>query len=192
MNGNGGSKQFFWEKVEHFVDRAIPYLIIVLFFIVILDVFYKEIAEHYHNVLFTADSIIISFFVADLTFKYNRVRDISRFVRTYWIDIAAVFPFFLLLRLFEEILLISERSALTLRNLFHAGIVLEEGVVASEQAARIARTSEVLAKEGRLVVFSERLAFLRRVPRLLKAFSFYEHPSQKKTLYHKKEKKKTK
>lgn len=176
----------FMRDVEVFVDKAIPYLIIVLFFIVILDVFYKDIAEHYHSTIVTADLIIISFFVADLAFKYNRVRNIPKFLRTYWIDLLAVFPFFLLLRLFEEVLLISERSALTLRNLFHAGIVLEEEVLLGEEAARIARTSEVIAKEGRVVAFSEKLGFLRRVPRLFKAFSFYEHPKQKKTLYHKK------
>jgi len=170
------------DKIEVFVDKTIPYLIIVLLGIVIIDVFYHELSIRYANSLFTADSVIISFFAVDLIFKYQRVKNIPRFLRLYWIDIIAVFPFFLLLRLFEEILLLSERSITTLRSMFHAGLIFEEEVLVGGEAAR---TLEIVAKESRLSKFTPWLKPLRRLPRLMKAFSFFEHPKQKKTLYHK-------
>lgn len=177
----------FYEKVERFVDKAIPYLIVLLLGILILDIFYKETAAKYHAPILIVDFTILAFFAVDLIFKYLRVHNIPRFLRLYWLDILAVFPFFLLLRLFEEVLLISERSAITLRNLFHIGLVFEEeAAVVARGAEEAAKTAEVLAKEGRLVALSEKLAFLRRVPRMFKAISFFEHPNQKKTLYHKK------
>ncbi len=173
------------EKTEHFVDKAIPYLILVLFFIVIIDIFFRTVAETYHSVLFAFDSVIITFFVVDLAFKYNRVRNVPRFLRLYWLDILAVLPFLLLLRVFEEVLLISERSVSALRNLFHVGVVIEEEILAGQEAERLAKTSEVLAKEGRVGLISKWFQPLRRLPRLLKAISFFEHPSKRKILYHK-------
>ena len=173
----------FSEKLERFVDKAIPYLIIILLGIVIVDVFYHEVSLRYAKTIFILDAIIITIFVIDLIFKYQRVRNIPRFVRLYWIDILAVFPFFLLLRLFEEILLLSESSISALRNLFHAGLIFEEQVIVGEEAAR---TAELLAKEGRVSLVVRWFRPLRRLPRLFKAFSFYEHPEHKKTLYHKK------
>jgi energy-coupling factor transporter transmembrane protein EcfT len=175
-----------YDKAQHFVDKIIPYIFAILFIAVIIEVFFKEIAEHYHTALFVIDMTVISVFVADLFFKYERVRNIPRFFRLYWLDILAVFPFFLFLRAFEEALLLSERSITTLRNLFHAGIIIEEEALAGGEAAKIARTSELLAKEGRVALFSEWFKPLRRLPRFLKAVSFYEHPKHKKTLYHKK------
>ncbi len=175
-----------FEKVQKIVDKAIPYLLVILISIVIIDVFYHETAMKYQTIIDVLDGIIIVFFIIDLIFKYIRVKNIPRFLRLYWLDILAVFPFFLLLRLFEEVLLVSERSAITLRNLFHAGLVLEEDVLVAEEAQKIARTSELLAKEGRIGLLSRFFKPLERTPRLFKAISFYEHPSKKKTEYHKK------
>ena len=172
----------FLEKIERLVDKIIPYLILVLFGIVITDVFYREISRKYAATIFALDAVIITIFTIDLIFKYQRVRNISRFLRLYWIDILAVFPFFLVLRLFEEILLLSETSISALRNLFHAGLIFEEQVLVGEEAAR---TAELIAKEGRISLVAKWFGPLRRMPRLFKAVSFYEHPGHK-TLYHKK------
>ena len=176
------------KKIELFVDKAIPYLLILLVGIVVIDIFFQEISQKYSTSILIIDSIVITFFAADLIFKYRRVRDIPRFLKLYWIDILAVLPFFLVLRLFEEVLLISENSISALRNIFHAGLILEEEVAVGGEAARVLRTSELIAKEGRVALAAEKLGYLERAPRLLKAFSFFEHPAHKKTLYHKKNK----
>jgi hypothetical protein len=173
----------FFKKVEHFVDKSIPYLLILLLVIVFVDIFYTDIAHKYEATILTIDIIIVCFFVVDLIFKYLRVQNIPKFLRTYWLDILAIFPFFLLLRVFEEVLLVSEASAATVRNLFHAGLVLEEDVLVTE---KVVKTSELIAKEGRVAVFLRSFAKLQRMPRLLKALSYFEHPKHRKTLYHKK------
>lgn len=174
----------FLAKTEFFVDKSIPYLIILLVVVVVIDIFFKTTAHNYHTELYVIDSVIIGFFVVDLIFKYNRVRDIPKFLKLYWLDILAVFPFLMMLRVFEEILLISEGSVTTLRNMFHAGLVLEEEVTAETKLTRIAKSSELIAKEGRISLFAKWFKPLRRMPRLLKAVSFYEHPRHRKTLYH--------
>lgn len=171
----------FSEKLERFVDKTIPYLIVILFGIVIIDVFYHDLSLKYANIILALDAIIIAFFTTDLIFKYLRVRNIPRFLRLYWIDIIAVFPFFLALRLFEEILLLSESSISALRNVFHAGLIFEEEVLASQETIR---TVELIAKEGRISLVARWFGPLRRIPRLFKAFSFFEHPEHT-TLYHK-------
>ncbi len=174
----------FLEKIEVFVDKLIPYLILLLIVVVVIDVFFKQTAASYHTELYVTDSVIITFFVIDLIFKYRRVHNIPKFLKLYWLDILAVFPFLLMLRVFEEILLISEGSVSTLRNLFHAGLVLEEEVTAETKLTRAVKSSELIAKEGRVGLVAKWFRPIRRLPRLLKAVSFYEHPKQKKTLYH--------
>ena len=195
------------EKIELFVDRSIPYLIAVLIVIVMVDLFNKELAEAYHLQITIADYTIVGFFVVDLIFKYNRVRDIPKFIKMYWLDILAVFPFILALRLFTEPLLIYEEIVNAVKKFFHIGIVVEEvATTTTKTASEIARIAEAerLAKSTELIVQEERAAkaaeliskesrFARleklirpvaRVPRLFKAISFYEHPGKKKTLYH--------
>lgn len=176
------------DRIELIVDKVIPYLIIVLLGVIITDVFFHDTSLKYASEFFWTDSIIIGVFVVDLIFKYRRVRSIPRFLRLYWLDILAVFPFFLILRVFEEALIVSETSVSALRNLFHAGLVLEEGASSAGDVAKVATASEVLAESGRLSLLSEILKPLDRIPRFLKAISFYEHPNQEKTLYHKKKK----
>ncbi len=166
------------EEVEYYIDRVIPYLIILIFGVIITDIFFKNVAQKYTTPLLVLDWVIVGVFVADLVFKYMRVRNIPRFLRLYWLDILAVFPFFLLLSVFEEFLLISESASLTLRNIFHAGLVLQEQAIGG---AGIAQSSELLVEEGsRFGELLDKISVFKRVPRLAKAFDFYEHPKKNK------------
>ena len=204
------------EKIEIFVDRSIPYLIGVLIVIVMVDLFNKELAEAYHTPIIAGDYTIITFFVVDLIFKYNRVRDVPKFVKMYWLDILAVFPFVLVLRLFTEPILIYEEIVNALKKFFHIGIVVEEvaatatktagelaRIAEAERLAKISetervtkafetiakeesivRTTELISKESRFARLEKFIRPLSRIPRFFKAISFYEHPKEKKTLYH--------
>lgn len=176
-------------KTEYFVDKSIPYLILLLTGIIVIDIFFKEAAHNYHTELYIADTVIVAFFVIDIIFKYNRVRNVPKFLSLYWLDVLAVFPFLLLFRLFEEIILISESSVSIVKNLFHIGITMEEEVAAEAKMAKAAKTAELIAKEGRIGLAEKFFKPLRRLPRLFKGLSFYEHPGRKTTLYHKNKKK---
>ena len=78
-------------------------MLVLLLGVIIVEFFFKDLAYHYHTLILIADYIVIATFVADLAFKYMRTRDIPTWARKYWLDILAVFPFFLLERFFEDV-----------------------------------------------------------------------------------------
>ena len=88
-------------KLEIFVDKLIPYLLLLLVLVIIGEIFYNEFMLKYNTIVQILDWFIIFVFVIDLIFKYNRTKDIPKFFRASWIEIIAVFPFFLIFRLFE-------------------------------------------------------------------------------------------
>ena len=83
-------------KIEHFVDRSIPFIVILLAIIIVLEFFVD--AHSFEPWLIYADWVIIAFFIADLVFKWRHVRNLTKFIRLYWLDIIAVFPFYLIIR----------------------------------------------------------------------------------------------
>jgi len=106
------------EKIERFVDLAIPIMLVILTVLIILE--FTRYADLYHNYLLIVDYIIVTFFVIDLAFKWNRIRDFKKFVGLYWIDIIAVFPFYLVFRTFyliREIIVLSEEAPKYLHEL---------------------------------------------------------------------------
>jgi len=187
-------------KLEVLVDKAILPAIAVLLAILITEIFYKETAHHYETLIHYADIGIVSLFVLDLAFKYNRVRKIPKFIRLYWLDILAVFPFILLFRAFEGLYgLISASEAIgqfgTAQQVLHEGLEIEkEAVKISESISKVTKEGEIAAKEATRVIkeieqtgkiarttrfarFARFIRPLQRMPRLFKAVSFFEKPS---------------
>ncbi|MBW2965128.1 ion transporter, partial [Candidatus Woesearchaeota archaeon] len=153
-----------------------------------------DMVEQYHLEIWIiiADYIVISVFVLDLVFKWMRTRHLPKFLRKYWLDILAVFPFFLLFRLFEMFAgvfgtAVSEGTK-TAQNILHESLEVEK------EGAKIAREAEKFIKEGsrvgqeaeklsKLSRSSRFMRFLRpilRLPRFFKAapnvLPFYEKP----------------
>src|SRR3989338_1642028 len=111
-------------KLELLVDHLIPWLILLLFVIIVFDIGYPAIAEKYHNYIQIADTFIVIVFVLDLTFKYIRIRNIKNFLKTCWLDILAVFPFFLVFRVVERFVLIFSvsKDLQQMQSLLHEGL----------------------------------------------------------------------
>ena len=164
------------KKLEHLTDRIIPYLLILLAIVLGVEFFFKEIAEKHYNLVLSADIIIIVFFSIDLIFKFNRVRKIKLFLKKYWLDIIAVFPFFLFFRLIEEVFVLFRISPeLTEgQKFFHIGLETEK--LAKEEKAL--RELAELQKETELTR-TRLFARFFRLPRLTKVFPFYEKPIKK-------------
>lgn len=173
-------------RLEHFVDRAIPYTLIVLIAIIIIDIFFKEFAEEYHLWIAILDYTIIAFFVVDLIFKYLRIRKFKKFLKECWLDIIAVFPFVLVFRLFESVSLFVRLPAE-----FREGQSILHTVLASKQefAEFFGRSSKLIedAKLAEGISRTERILKevrpLARTPRLVKALPFYEKPTGKHHLH---------
>lgn len=159
------------KKAEKIVDHLIPPCLIILFFIIIFQIFNHETAEHYHTQIVIVDYIIILVFIIDLYFKWLRIKNVPKFLRSSWLEIIAIFPAFLMIRLFEFFALIGKID-----------IVGESAHALLETGARYSKVLQDVEKAGataRLALFNRFLAPLARLPRFAKAFVFYEKPTGK-------------
>ena len=140
-------------SIEHFIDRSIPYMLALLAVLIILEL--TNTLEQYHDIIVRIDYTIISFFVIDLGFKWYHTRSALKFLKLYWIDIIAVFPFYTFFRFYTAA---SEffRGTEQAQKFLHEAVLLRETKLLRqpEFAAR-------LAKEGR---------FVRIIPRTLRLF----------------------
>lgn len=137
-------------QIEVLIDRSIPYLLVLLTALIIID--FTHWGEQYHGVIVWADSFIVAFFVADLAFKWRRTRDVLKFVKWYWIDIVAVFPFYAVFRLYREVFVAGEQA----QKMLHEAVLLRE--------TKLLREAEMtkLLREGKFVrAFARGLRLLR-------------------------------
>ncbi|MBI5871797.1 hypothetical protein HZB88_01805 [archaeon] len=167
-------------KMELFVDRIIPFVIFVLFIIIVVELFFPQTGERYHNIITIADAAIIFIFALDLVFKYIRIRKIPKFIKTCWLDIIAIFPFFLLFRVIERVVILAEISGSIkqFQMLFHEGMEIEkETAKIFEEGGKIVQEAEKVGKTSRVKSIIRIFKPVSRSPRLVKALPFYEQPT---------------
>lgn len=168
-------KRTWKETAEHIIDASIPYWVLILLVILIVEFGFPSTAEKYHLIIEILDWCIVTFFVLDLVFKWQHVHHVKPFLKKYWLDIIAVFPFFLLFRFFDEIRLIFRLTATEAKEaqlIFHEGLELEK-------ATKVIREGEEVAKISRSSRFLRFIRPIARVPRLFKAIEFFNHPSER-------------
>lgn len=182
------------EKLEYAVDFLIPYSLILLLFIIVCEFFFTHFFEKYYIFFTVADFFILGLFTLDVIFKYRRAKSIPSFLKNSWIDILAIFPFFLIFRVFETVGLIRGivETGQETQKFFHAGLELEKEIKGAaaisrevklasqlEKEARVIKEVELIAQEG---ARSEKLArFVRpilRSPRLFEGIKFYKAPKK--------------
>jgi hypothetical protein len=168
-------------KIEVIVDKLIPFCLVVLLFIIIIELGFEGLIEHYHLhiPIIIADGFVVGVFVADLIFKYIRTRKIKEFARKYWLDILAVFPFFLIFRIVE--VTAGAFSAATIEGTQTAQKIVHEGLEVEKEGVKIIKEAERFAKLRRSERFARFIRPLLRIPRFLKALPkmmhFYERPT---------------
>jgi len=179
----------FYREFEHFTDHVIPILVIMLAMVLILENPFWTILplSHYKPWIGIFDGTIVFFFVADLVFKWFRTKNIRAFFRLYWLDIVAVFPFYLLFRAYAEIagfFRIGEEVAESGQKLAHEAVLLREARSIKEaeelaKQARMLREAEELGKEARLVrqagVLNRFLRPVQQVLRVMKGRFYTSH-----------------
>ena len=163
-------------KVEYVVDRIIPYSLIVLVVLIVLELFFHEKIKNYLLIIEILDYIIIAIFMVDLYFKYERVRNFKTFLKKYWLDVIAVFPFFLVFRMFEEILVISgavKETFITGQRIVHSGVEVEKiGAEFIEAASKESKVLTGIEEEGlKLVREAEQAGKLSRTELFAKVFN---------------------
>jgi len=141
------------EKIEIFVDKSIPFLLILLTIMIVLELL--NLDEGFENIFHYFDVLIVIFFVIDLCFKWNRTRNAIKFIKLYWIDIIAVFPFYAVFRLYAfaaDFFAAGE----TVQKFLHETVLLRE-----TKLLRLEETAK-FAKEGRFIrLFARILRVLR-------------------------------
>jgi len=176
--------------IEVIVDKIIPYLVIILIFLISAEIFFHSYVEPYILYIEIADYFIIFIFVLDLIFKFNRVRKVKIFLKKYWLDILAVFPFFLVFRAVEELALLFrfERELVEGQKVVHSGLevqkIVKEEVILKELRGleggqRVVGEIGESAKFTRTRFVTRFLRPFQRVPRLFKIYPVYEKPIKK-------------
>ncbi len=156
--------------LEHFVDKMIPWLVIVLLFIILgefsgdLNYFgwawMDQVAEffhQYHTAVVVIDQIVVSFFVVDLYFNFFKKRTFWNFLKSSILDIIAIAPlgYFLRLARLEEA-----------QTILHITTEVEKGAVKAVAGAEATK----LTKSARLLRFLARIPRFFRLNRLVEFF----------------------
>ena len=163
-----------FHKIEVFTDKSILFAIIILMGLLIVELFFHHVAEEYSLLIEITDSLIILIFSMDLFFKYVRIKPFKTFLKKSWIDIIAIFPFFLIFRLVEFI----GQSVLFGEALRQGQSILHETVELEKETSKIIQSVEKTHKLSRTSKLISLHKPLLKLPRIIKAFSFFEHPTK--------------
>ncbi|MBI4141454.1 hypothetical protein HY484_00855 [Candidatus Woesearchaeota archaeon] len=153
-------------SIEHIVDKTIPFLVVLLALLIIAD-FTMDIHKFEPWVSY-ADWLIVGFFVIDLSFKWRHVRKVTKFLKLYWLDILAVFPFYLIFRAYVAIadIIVAGERIKEAQQIAHEAVLLRETKLLKEaelftKETRLVREAELAAKEAkfvpRMIRFGQRL-----------------------------------
>lgn len=163
-------------EFEHFTDDIIPVLVVLLAIVLILENPFWTLVhlEDYAPWPTVFDTTVVFFFVVDLVFKWFKTRNIRRFFKLYWLDIVAVFPFYLGFRVYAQfagIFRLGEEISETSQKLAHEAVLLRE--------ARMFREAEEVAKEARVAheagVVGRSIRAVQRILRVLKGRFYASH-----------------
>ena len=172
-------KQKWYSWIEILIDRLVPWAVIALLIVLIIEFFFHDIADKYHAIINIADYAILIIFSIDLIFKYLRIRKFEKFIKECWLDIIAIFPFFLIFRVFESVLIFTELP----KEVRQFQLVIHEGVALSEESSKVIREAEEAGKISRVKAIIRMFRGLENTPRIVKALAFYEHPVGKHHLH---------
>ena len=156
-------------RVEHVVDRVIPFSLILLFLLIIAELFFLEEISPYESWVGIIDNGIILLFLIDLAFKFHRSHSIPEFLGSHWLEIIAVLPVFVVVRVFELFL--------PLTRLDLASDAAHGIIEAQTKWGIIVREAEYAGQASRLAILSRFARPLLRFPRFIRAFTFYERPT---------------
>jgi len=152
------------DKIEHVVVKLTPLVMLLLALLIAAQfTLHDPKYEIYIEIL---DILIICYFAVDLTFKYVHTRSTLRFVKLYWFEMLAVFPFHLVISSFTTI----AESAGSVQMFAHEAALAREAEMLSREAkilqeARAVQGFEALAREAPL--YSRVLRFFQNAARLV-------------------------
>lgn len=154
----------FWENVERNNSKIIPYAIVVLMIIIVVELLLKDMAEKYHLLIEIIDYLVIVVFAIDLGFLAKKAKSTKFFFKHYWLDILAVLPIDLLLKFvtrFYTFFVSAERVGLG-QNILHESLEVSKATARVERIGKVARGVRVGARVIRVVSKTRDIRFKRR------------------------------
>jgi len=121
----------FWEKVEHYNSRLIPFALVALLGIIIVELFFHTENEQFNLFLEIVDYFVILIFIIDIIFLGIHSKNARFFFKHYWLDLIAVIPlglFFGAINRIYNIVLETERI-LVGQAILHESLETEKMVV---------------------------------------------------------------
>ena len=136
-----------WHHLEVFVDEMIPYLLVIITVLLVLENPFWTLypLDHWEPYVTWFVQGVIVFFLVDLAFKWTHVRNVTKFIKLYWIDILAVMPFYLAFRIYARFTSLASAG----EDIAKAQELAHEAVLARE--AQLAKEVEALVREERLL-----------------------------------------
>ncbi len=122
----------FLEKIEHYNAKLIPYALILLFAIIIFELFLHIENETILIIVHILDYIVISIFVIDLIFIAKKVHNTRIFFKHYWLDIIAIFPFAFFFSTIDRLYLLFRAEEIAISQ-----AVLHETVEVGKAASKV-------------------------------------------------------
>ena len=147
----------FWEKVEHYNTKLIPYALVVLLFVIVFELFVHTENHLVEIFIKSLDYFVVAVFVIDLTFLAIKAKSVKFFFQNYWLDLIAVFPFvmfFNALNTFYRAAVATERIAVSQAVLHETVEVGKEIEVLAKGEGKIAKVSRIAARGIRAVTKS--------------------------------------
>ncbi len=167
------------EQLEILVDEVIPYCLIVLAIILVIEFFFVSIATAYTVEIEVVDILILVIFITDLVFKYFESKTFGFFFKHYWLEIIAVLPLYWFFRAFEGAIVYFQtlrEGTVEAQKLVHVGAGIQEAQLISSASEE----ERILAEVTRAERFERFIKPIARTPRALEATEFFEHPKQRK------------
>jgi len=158
-------------RLEKLVDFVIAPLLVGLLVIIGGEIFLGDKFETYSRYADYFDILLVLVFAVDLSFKFYRVRKIPKFIKSYWVEIIATIPFFLVFRFssvfgLQEFL---ERGQTVAHEVPEIQKLEKEAAAIVKEAGRAGRTARLIRT----------FKIASRFPRFLRAAPFFEMPTGK-------------
>lgn len=174
----------FLEKLEKLVDKLIPYALVLLLILIFVE--FTIDTKPYEFILGIIDESILLLFIIDLIFKYHRVKTNMEFFKKYWLEIIAAFPFYLIIRVYAEIVELG-RGVEEAQKILHSGALIKEGRLLEES-----KNLKIFEEEARLAKEARFFRTLRVAQRTIRFFAAKVWIAKEMLLHHSNSKKRKK
>jgi len=146
----------FWEKVEYYNSKLIPYCLVALLLIIIIDIFVHPTDNYVKLAIEITDYLVLLVFIIDLVFLGIKAKSIRFFFQRYWIDIIAVIPIALIFTVVSYVYrtAIAVERIVVGQHILHETIEAERGISAITRAERLSKYSKIVMRGLRVITKS--------------------------------------